>query len=78
MLFSMIAYIGFKNIKDKKVQMNPKNIFIMATIIIIGLGGHVGLKIAIPITQNVSLSGLSLAALVGIILNSILYRKELV
>jgi len=50
----------------------------MATIIIIGLGGHVGLKIAIPITQNVSLSGLSLAALVGIILNSILYRKELV
>lgn len=39
MLFSMIAYIGFKNIKDRNVSMTPKNIVIMASIIIIGLGG---------------------------------------
>ncbi len=76
MLFSMIAFIGVKNIKDRKVAFTPSNIIIMATILILGLGHNFGLHIAIPISGNVSLSGLSLAALVGIIVNRVFSYKD--
>ncbi len=76
MLFSMIAFIGVKNIKDRKVAFTPSNIIIMATILILGLGHNFGLHITIPISGNVSLSGLSLAALVGIIVNRVLSYKD--
>lgn len=76
MLFSMIAFIGVKNIKDRKVAFTPSNIIIMATILILGLGHNFGLHVAIPISGNVSLSGLSLAALVGIIINRVLSYKD--
>ena len=49
------------------------NIIVMGVILVIGLGGSLGLKIAIPITEQVSLAGLSLAALVGVIFNKIVY-----
>ncbi len=41
----------------------------MASIIIIGLGPNFGLNIGIKITDMVSLSGLSLAAIAGIVIN---------
>ena len=73
MLFSMIAIIGVKTIKNEKVKFNAKNIIIMASIIVIGLSGLVlSEPIGVPITETVSISGLSLAALVGVILNAIL------
>lgn len=78
MLFSMIAYIGIKNLKDRKVEFNLKNSIIIVTILVLGLGHNVGLNIAVPITGNVSLSGLSLAALVGVLLNRILSHKEFI
>jgi len=74
MLFSMIALIGVKNIKDNHVKMNAKNIVIMAAILIIGLAPSYvpSLPLAIPVPGTViSLSGLSLAAIVGVALNSI-------
>ena len=74
MLFSMIAYIGVKNIKDSNVKMNPKNIIIMAAILFIGLAPSyvpaVALAIPVPGT-SISLTGLSLAAIVGVILNAV-------
>ena len=74
MLFSMIAYIGVKNIKDNHVKMNPKNIIIMAAILFIGLAPSyvpvVALAIPVPGT-SISLTGLSLAAIVGVILNAV-------
>ena len=73
MLFSMIALIGVRTIKDSKIKMDAKNIIVMSVILIIGLGGSLGLNIAIPITEQVSLAGLSLAALVGVIFNKIVY-----
>lgn len=66
-LFSMIALIGVKTIKHEKVEFNFKNILVMATILIIGLGGF-----GIQINESVSLSGLSFAAIVGITLNLVL------
>ncbi|MGL5615785.1 MAG: uracil-xanthine permease family protein [Sarcina sp.] len=66
-LFSMIAIVGAKTIKNESVKFNGKNLIIMGTILVIGLSG-----IQLNITEAVSLSGLSLAALVGVLLNLIL------
>ncbi|MDO4720101.1 MAG: uracil-xanthine permease family protein [Peptostreptococcaceae bacterium] len=73
MLFSMIALIGVKTIRNAKTRMNVKNLFVIATVLFIGLSGHLNLQIGIPITENVSLSGLSLAAVAGVALNKLIY-----
>ena len=77
MLFSMIALVGVKTIKRERVKMNWKNIIVMAVILIIGFGGKIledyfGIFIGIKITDTVTMSGLSFAAIVGVILNLIL------
>ena len=82
MLFSMIALIGVQTLKNNKVKFNAKNVIVMATILILGLGTEFintkfGIVIGIPVTETVKISGLSLAAIVGIILNAILNRKSL-
>ena len=72
MLFSMIAIVGPKTIKNEKVQFNWKNIIVMVTILILGLGGNFGLNLGINITDTVSITGLSFAAIVGVLLNAVL------
>ena len=80
MLFSMISYVGLKTINDSKCVTNKKNLIIIAAIMIIGLGttylGNKGIVIGIPITKTVTITGLSLAAIVGIALNRILNNDE--
>ena len=82
MLFSMIALIGVKTIKNNEVKFNWKNLVVMGTILVLGLfstqlSAMTGLTIGIPINETVSISGLSFAALAGIILNAVLnIRKE--
>lgn len=83
MLFSMISLIGVKTIKTNKVEFNWKNIIVMGTILALGLGSGIieskfGITIGIPINETVKISGLSFAAIVGIILNAVLNRKEIV
>ena len=81
-LFSMITYVGVKRIRDSKCYKgNTKNIIIIATILIIGLGTsylstYAGIEIGIPLSKTSSLTGLSLAAIVGVILNRILNAKD--
>ncbi|GAU77634.1 uracil-xanthine permease family protein [Fusibacter sp. 3D3] len=79
MLFSMIALIGVKTIKDQKVAFNFKNIVIMLLILCVGLAPSyvpsLALKIAVP-NSEVALSGLSLAALLGVIVNSVWSKLE--
>ena len=81
-LFSMITYVGVKSIKDSKCyEGNIKNVIIMATVLIIGLGTSylstfAGIEIGIPLSQTSSLTGLSLAAIVGVILNRVLNNSE--
>lgn len=75
-LFSMIAIVGPKTMKAEKVEYNFKNIIVIATILVIGLGGIFGLNIEIPVTKGVSIAGLSLAAIVGVALNLVLNGRE--
>lgn len=75
LLFSMIALVGVKTIKNEKVKFNVRNIILMGVILFIGLSGLflseeiVSKFLTIPIGKNAGLSGLSLAALVGVVLN---------
>jgi len=83
MLFSMISLIGVKMIKNENVKFTLKNVFIMATMLLIGLGGDylsglLNMKIGITLTDTVSITGLSFAALVGITLNAVISLMELV
>ncbi|HSH35160.1 uracil-xanthine permease family protein [Schnuerera sp.] len=80
MLFSMISLIGIKTIKTNEVKFNLKNMIVMGIILLLGLGSGIieskfGITIGIPITESVKISGLSFAAIVGIILNAVLNRK---
>jgi uracil permease len=80
MLFSMISLIGMKTIKNQEVKFSWKNIAVMGVILILGLGGEylskkLGFTVGITINESVKISGLSFAALVGIILNAVLNRK---
>ncbi|AEB76613.1 uracil-xanthine permease family protein [Clostridium botulinum] len=81
MLFSMISLIGFKTLGNGKVKFNFKNILVMATIIVIGLGTSyiekfAGLTLGITITSGVKITGLSLAAIAGVVLNAIINTKS--
>lgn len=80
LLFSMISLVGLKTIKDSSCVENKNNIIIIATIMVIGLGttylGNKGISIGIPITDTVMITGLSLAAIVGIVLNRLLNNED--
>ncbi len=81
MLFSMIALIGVKTIKNSKVEMNWKNLLVMATILVLGmfssqLSAMLGFTVGIPINETVQITGLSFAAIVGILLNAALNLKK--
>ncbi|TFZ39222.1 uracil-xanthine permease [Soehngenia longivitae] len=79
MLFSMIALIGVKTVKNSKVKLNFSNTLVMVTILVLGLFSTkiseiTGIVIGIPISETVQITGLSFAALVGIVLNLILTK----
>ncbi|MCY6356545.1 uracil-xanthine permease family protein [Clostridium sp. ZS2-4] len=81
MLFSMIALVGMKTLKSGKVEFNAKNIIVIATIIILGLGTsyvekNLGVTIGIPVTSTVKITGLSLAAIVGVVLNAVINKEK--
>ncbi len=72
-LFGMIAAVGMRNLVENHVDFkNQRNVLIVGIMLIIAIGG-----LAIPIVPeaNLSLSGVALSAVVGIILNLILPER---
>ena len=75
-LFGMIASIGARTLVENNVDFkNPRNLFIAAVILVLGLGGT---EIVIPFGSSfkLTLSALAVAAIVGIILNKVLPEKK--
>lgn len=67
-LYGLIAGNGVKVLVRSKVDLGKmRNLIIVATMLVIGLGGAI-----IPINDAINLQGMSLAAVVGIILNLVL------
>lgn len=74
-LYCMIAWIGVKNIKDSKSYLDPTKLVVIIIMLFIGLGNLIGMNFNLAI-GSVTLSGLSLAGVVGIILNAIIMKLK--
>lgn len=72
LLFGIIASSGLRMLIDHSVDLGEKrNLIISSVILVIGVGGAF-----IQISEQVSLSGMALAAIIGIVLNLILPGRE--
>ncbi len=75
LLYGFISVNGLKTLVDNHVDFSrPKNVIVASSMLVLGLGGA---AISL-ITKNisVSLSGMSLAAVVGILLNLLIKERE--
>jgi uracil permease len=75
LLYGFISVNGLKTLIDNNVDFSrPKNVIVASSMLVLGLGGA---AISL-ITKNisVSLSGMSLAAVVGILLNLLIRERE--
>ena len=71
-LYGMISAVGVRNIVENQVDFtHSRNLFIAALILVLAIGIKYGANDAISIGFT-SLSGLAVAALVGIVLNAVL------
>ena len=76
MLYGMISAIGVRNVVENHVDFTKsRNLIIAAVILVSGLGFSNGLTFTIAET-SITLTGLAIAALAGIILNVILPGKD--
>lgn len=72
LLFGIIASSGLRMLIDSKIDLSKnRNLVISSVILIIGVGGAM-----LKITDHASISGMALAAIVGVILNLVLPGKE--
>ena len=75
-LYGMISAIGVRNVVENHVDFTKsRNLIIAAVILVSGLGFSSGLTFTIAGT-SITLTGLAIAALAGIILNAILPGKD--
>ena len=72
----MISAIGVRNVVENKVDFTKsRNLIIAATILVCGLGFSSGLTFQIAGT-SITLTGLAIAAIMGVLLNAILPGRE--
>ncbi len=78
MLYGMISAIGVRNIVENRVDFTKsRNLIIAAVILVCGLGFSNGLTFKAG-TTSITLTGLAIAALAGILLNAILPGNDYV
>ena len=77
-LYGMISAVGVRNVVENKVDFtNTRNVIIAAVIMVLAIGINYSGAVTFPIGGvTISLSGLAVAAVVGIILNAILPGKD--
>lgn len=67
-LFGMIASVGIRTLVDNRVDFSRnKNMIIVALMLVLGLSG-----VVLPLYNGIGFTGMSLAAVLGIVLNKIL------
>ncbi len=72
LLFGIIASSGLRMMIDSKVDFgNNRNLIIASVILVLGIGGAF-----VKLSDTISLSGMALAAIVGVVLNLVLPGKE--
>ncbi|QKS71502.1 uracil permease [Paenalkalicoccus suaedae] len=72
LLFGIIASSGLRMLIDNKVDIgNKRNLIISSVILVIGIGGAM-----IQVNESLSIPGMALATVVGIVLNQVLPGKD--
>ncbi len=75
-LYGMISAVGVRNVVENQVDFTKsRNVIVMALILVLAIGIKYGANDAISLGFT-SLSGLAIAALVGVILNAVLPGKD--
>ena len=75
-LYGMISAIGVRNVVENHVDFTrSRNLIIAAVILVCGLGFSSGLTFTIGST-SITLTGLAIAAIAGVVLNAILPGKD--
>lgn len=73
-LYGMISAVGVRILINSRINMgNSRNLMIAALILVLGIGCN-----EIPITETVTISGLALAAITGIVLALVLQKAMIV
>ncbi|HHW91268.1 MAG TPA: uracil-xanthine permease [Firmicutes bacterium] len=77
-LYGMITAIGVRNMVENQVDLtNTRNLIIAAVILVSGLGFDVRGGLTFPVgATEINLSGLAIAAILGIVLNAVLPGKD--
>lgn len=79
-LFGMLITIGLQQLVESKVDLHDmKNSSVVLITLIVGISSITTNVISIAITKNIVLSGLSLAAVIAVLLNliiNVLFRKK--
>ncbi|KAB8138674.1 uracil permease [Gracilibacillus oryzae] len=76
LLFGIIASSGLRMLIDNQIDLgNKRNLIISSVILVIGIGGAY-VEIPIPDDQILNISGMALAAIIGLVLNLVLPGKE--
>ena len=74
-LYGMISAVGVRNLVEEHVDLkSSRNVFVAATILVLSIGVKYGAADSIAFGP-VHLSGLAIAALVGIVLNAVLPKE---
>ena len=77
-LYGMISAVGVRNVVENQVDFTKsRNVIIAALILVLAIGITYAGSIVIPLGKlSITLSGLAVAAIVGIVLNAILPGKD--
>jgi len=77
-LYGMITAIGVRNMVENRVDLtSTRNLIVAAVILVSGLGFDVVGGLTFPVgATSINLSGLAIAAILGILLNAILPGKD--
>ena len=76
MLYGMISAIGVRNMYENHVSLaKSRNLIIVSVVMVCGLGITEGVTFVIG-SANITLTGMAIAAIAGIILNAILPGKD--
>ena len=77
-LYGMISAVGVRNVVENQVDFTKsRNVLVAAVILVLAIGIHYTAPISFAIgSVTISLSGLAVAALVGIFMNAVLPGKD--
>lgn len=77
-LYGMISAVGVRNVVENQVDFtNSRNVIIAALIMVLAIGINYSGAVSFQVGEaTISLSGLAVAAITGIVLNAILPGKD--